>query len=55
LADKEEIKKILEPVAQDILNVAELLQPFMPETVAKVIKQFSEPKIKKGEGLFPRV
>ena len=55
LADREEIKKILEPVAQDILNVAELLQPFMPETVAKVIKQFSEPKIKKGEGLFPRV
>ncbi|PIR92452.1 methionine--tRNA ligase [Candidatus Falkowbacteria bacterium CG10_big_fil_rev_8_21_14_0_10_44_15] len=55
LDDKEEIKKILEPVAQDILNAAELLQPFMPETAAKVIKQFSEPKIKKGEGLFPRV
>ena len=48
-------KKILEPVAQDILNVAELLQPFLPDTAEKIIKQFSAKQIKKSEGLFPRI
>ncbi len=53
--DKDKIKKILEPVAQDILNVAELLQPFMPSTAEKIMAQFSEKQIKKGEVLFPRI
>ncbi|PIT93567.1 methionine--tRNA ligase [Candidatus Falkowbacteria bacterium CG10_big_fil_rev_8_21_14_0_10_43_11] len=55
LKDQDEIKKILEPVARDILNVADLLSPFMPDTAEKIIKQFSNNKIKKGEMLFPRV
>jgi len=55
LKNKDEKKKILEPVAQDILNVAELLKPFMPETAEKIIKQFSAKQITKGEGLFPRI
>jgi methionyl-tRNA synthetase len=55
LKDKAEIKKILEPVAQDILNVAELLSPFMPETAEKIIRQFSERRAKKSEPLFPRL
>jgi len=55
MEDKEEIKKVLEPIAQDILNIAVLLEPFMPETSEKIVKQFSEPQIKKGEGLFPRI
>ena len=55
LKDKTEIKKILEPVAQDILNVAELLSPFMPDTSEKISKQFSDTQIKKTEPLFPRV
>ena len=55
LKDETEIKKILEPVAQDILNVAELLSPFMPETAEKISRQFSEPQIKKTEPLFPRI
>ncbi|MFA5247832.1 MAG: methionine--tRNA ligase [Patescibacteria group bacterium] len=52
---KEEIKKVLEPVAQDILDIAYLLAPFMPTTSEKLIKQFSEKQIKKGESLFPRL
>jgi len=48
-------KEILEPVAQSILSVAELLQPFMPETAEKIIKQFSAKQIKKGDSLFPRI
>jgi len=55
MTEKEEIKKVLEPVAQDILNVASLLQPFLPTAAEKIITQFSEKQIKKGEGLFPRI
>jgi methionyl-tRNA synthetase len=55
MENKEEIKKVLEPVAQDILNIAYLLSPFLPITSEKLIKQFSEKQIKKGEGLFPRL
>ncbi len=55
MEDNKEIKKVLEIVAQNILNVSELLQPFMPETAEKIIKQFSEKQIKKGEALFPRL
>jgi len=52
---KNDIKKVLEPVAQNILNVAYYLQPFMPGTAEKIIKQFSAKQVRKGEILFPRV
>ena len=55
LKDKDEIKNVLEPIAQDILNAAVLLKPFMPTVAEKVIKQFSNKQIKKGESLFPRI
>jgi methionyl-tRNA synthetase len=55
MEDKAEIKKVLEPIAQDILNIAYLLQPFMPTSAEKIIKQYSETQIKKSDGLFPRL
>ena len=55
MEDKKEIKKILEPVAQDILNAANLLKPFMPTVAEKIVAQFSARQIKKGEVLFPRI
>ena len=55
LKDKKLIEKILKPIAQDILNVANLLKPFMPEVSEKIIKQFTNKQIKKGEPLFPRI
>jgi len=55
MEDKNEIKKVLEPIAQEILNIAYLLSPFMPVTSEKIIKQYSEMQIKKGESLFPRL
>lgn len=55
MEDKTEIENCLKPIAQDILNVAYYLQIFMPDTAAKLISQFSEAQIKKGESLFPRL
>ena len=55
MEDKTEIKKVLEPIAQDILNIAYLLAPFMPVTSEKIINQYSETQIKKSESLFPRL
>jgi methionyl-tRNA synthetase len=55
MEDKTEIETCLKPIAQEILNVAYFLQIFMPETAAKLIKQFSEGQIKKSESLFPRL
>jgi methionyl-tRNA synthetase len=55
MEDKTEIKKVLEPIAQEILNIAYLLAPFMPETSEKLIKQYSETQIRKKESLFPRI
>jgi methionyl-tRNA synthetase len=55
MEDKAEIKKVLEPIAQEILNISYLLAPFVPATSEKLIKQFSEQQIKKSESLFPRI
>ncbi|MFH1456721.1 MAG: methionine--tRNA ligase [Patescibacteria group bacterium] len=55
LDDKNKIKDILEPIAQNILNVAELLSPFMPTISEKIINQFLEKQIKKQDPLFPRI
>ena len=54
LDNVEKKKQILEPLAQNILNVADLLQPFLPESSSEIIKQFSSKSIKKGKPLFPR-
>jgi methionyl-tRNA synthetase len=55
MTDKTEIENCLKPIAQDILNISYFLQIFMPETATKLINQFSESQIKKGESLFPRL
>lgn len=55
LEDKTEIQAVLEPVAQNILNIALLLEPFMPDTSKKIVDQFTQKQIRKGESLFPRL
>lgn len=55
MSDHEEIKNILEPIAQDLLLTAELLAPIMPETGKKIENIFTSDQIKKGEPLFPRL
>lgn len=55
IKESEKLTEILTPVAQDILNVAILLQPFMPTTAKKIIATFTAEKIIKSEILFPRI
>jgi len=55
MKDKDEIKKVLEPVAQNILNIAYHLRPFLPEISLKISEQFTQKQIEKGEPLFPRI
>jgi len=55
MEDKEEIKNILAPIAQNILNIAYILKIFLPDTAEAIIKQFSMQQIKKGSPLFPRI
>ncbi len=55
LKEKDEIKAVLEPVAENLLYVVKLLTPFMPSVSLEIVKQFSERRVKKGEPLFPRI
>ena len=55
IKDKKEVKKILEPIAQSILDVTFLLQPFMPEIAKNIINQFQQTQIKKEAILFQRI
>lgn len=49
------LQKVLEPLIVQILEIAMLLQPFMPETSEKIIQQFSGTTIKSEAPLFPRI
>ncbi len=55
MTDLKDIKKILEPLAQDILNLSYFLEPFLPATAKKIQLQFSQEQVKKEEALFPRL
>ena len=55
MTDKEEVAKVLKPLAQTILNIAYLLEPFIPAAAQKIQTQFSVSQIKKTEPLFQRL
>lgn len=55
MTDREEIASVLKPLAQDVLNIAYLLEPFLPVVAKKIQAQFTAVQIKKGEILFPRL
>jgi methionyl-tRNA synthetase len=50
----ERVKEVLEDLVGRILHIAFNLQPFLPETSEKILKQFSG-QIKSAPGLFPRI
>ncbi len=51
----DKLQKVLEPLVNQIVEIAMLLQPFLPETSEKIIKQFSDSTIKSQPPLFPRI
>lgn len=51
----EELKEILEYLVRGLRATTKLIKPFLPQTAEKIEKQFSGPKIKTGEPLFPRL
>lgn len=50
----EKAKEVLEDLVQKIQHIAFNLQPFLPETAEKILKQFSS-EIKSSAPLFPRI
>jgi methionyl-tRNA synthetase len=50
----EDKKPVLKRAAQNILNIADLLRIFLPRTGERLVEQFSQKQVKKGEPLFPR-
>lgn len=46
---------VLEECVEEILWIAYNLQPFLPETAERILKQFSQKKIKSADPLFPRI
>jgi methionyl-tRNA synthetase len=52
--DTGKAREVLKHCINEIQEIALLLQPFLPETAAKVQEQFKGPKIVSGRSLFPR-
>jgi len=55
MSDKSQIAAVIKPLGHDILNLAYLLEPFLPQISEQIITQFKEPQVKKGVSLFPRL
>jgi methionyl-tRNA synthetase len=55
IKDHEDLKIRLHIYVTNILDIAHLLQPFLPETAEKILEQFKGPKIISGKPLFPRI
>ncbi|HQO11151.1 MAG TPA: methionine--tRNA ligase [bacterium] len=55
LTEREAIAAVLRPLAERILIIATRLQPFLPTTAKRLIAQFTQAQIIKGEVLFPRL
>ncbi len=53
--DSEHLQEILGYLATNIVHLAHLLEPFMPQTAAKISNMFSTGKLEQSEGtLFPK-
>jgi len=50
-----ELKRVLQEEIIMLRNVARKIQPFLPDTAAKILEQFKGPKIKSAKPLFPRI
>ncbi len=55
LSDLVQIAQVLRPLAQTVLNLAYLLEPFIPTAAQSIQAQFLASRVKKGAILFPRL
>ncbi|MFA5184639.1 MAG: methionine--tRNA ligase [Patescibacteria group bacterium] len=55
MSDRAAVAQVLAPLSQTILNLAYLLEPFLPLSARRIQAQFSAPQVRKGEPLFPRL
>lgn len=53
--NNQQLRTILEHAVDQIQEIAALLEPFLPETAAKIEQQFQGPKIISQHPLFPRL
>ncbi|MCL5003861.1 MAG: methionine--tRNA ligase [Patescibacteria group bacterium] len=51
----DELNKILNRLVENIREIAFNLEPFLPDSAAKIREQFKGPKIKPDKPLFPRI
>jgi methionyl-tRNA synthetase len=49
------LNEVLIDLVSKVKEISILLQPFLPKTAEKILKQFQGPKIKAGTSLFPRL
>lgn len=52
--EKDKAKAIIENLIRQVVEIQELLIPFLPETAIKIQKQFTSSKIRLEKPLFPR-
>lgn len=53
--EKEELYDALDIPVHNICHIAVMLQPFLPKTAEKILKQFTQKNIVSEKGLFPRI
>lgn len=51
----EPLHQALQPWVNEIVKIATVLQPFLPETAQKILDQFTGPQISSAPPLFPRI
>ncbi|MFA5155185.1 MAG: methionine--tRNA ligase [Patescibacteria group bacterium] len=55
ISESSQVAAILTPIAQNILNLAYLLEPFLPRAAGEIRAQFAAPQVRKSAPLFPRL
>ncbi len=53
--DAKELEPILRKLANDIVTIAALLEPFLPATATKILTQYTAKHIQSSDPLFPRL
>jgi len=55
IKDIEKLKEVLQSEIEDLILIAKLCKPFMPDTSEKILNIFKQKKITSIGGLFPRI